>query len=266
MLVATSFVKVVIFLSASPCTGTRQSQRVDILHVNKTHSGAASNVLGPDTLAPSVNVDARGSSRETRANSTTVAPDVLASPDAQKRDKRTNKTHVDSRINLASNTSVVAAPDVLTPKSLAQGRSQAVKASGSIPLDRPKTPQDILVAPVHFMHSGSQAVQAHSSAVLDGPTTPVDILVAPMHFAHGSSQIVRANISRSNSTGGQSQATKINASRANGTAPFNPNDYSAAIGKVFVFYFSTYSGEKVSSVETRSFKKTRPGTIRPCGI
>lgn len=88
-----------------------------------------------------------------------------------------------------------------------------------------------------------------------------DVLAQPVHFVaanhdtHGRSRTI-SNRSRASEMSGQSQGRRTNSSRANSTqGPFNPRDYSAAIGKVFVFYFSSISDEKVSSVEARSFKR-----------
>lgn len=108
-------------------------------------------------------------------------------------------------------------------------------------------------ADAFFVNPISHASDAHGVAP--------DTLASPVHFTvaskstHGSSQVAQSNTSKFGSKIAQSQGSASNKSQVNASVPFNPRDYSADVGKVFVFYFSSFSGEKVSSVETRSFKR-----------
>lgn len=91
--------------------------------------------------------------------------------------------------------------------------------------------------------AGGRLALRSSSALLEGsspPSTLTESGETPRPAAALSP--VRALVS---------QASAVNASAK---APFNPLDYSPEIGKVFGFYYTTYSGEKVTPVEARSYK------------
>lgn len=108
-----------------------------------------------------------------------------------------------------------------------------------------------------------RADPAHVNPMRNGDASGTLDIVAPdtlaphvhlMNDAHDRLQVAKTNSSQSGKMR-QSQAAATNASRANTSVPFNPRDYSTEVGKVFVFYFSSYSGEKVSSIETRSYTR-----------
>lgn len=61
-------------------------------------------------------------------------------------------------------------------------------------------------------------------------------------------------INRTKVKAGSSSGTISNASRVNATVPFSLHDYPPAIGKVFAIYYSSTSGQDVTSVEASNYQ------------